>query len=514
MEKGQRIPGKDHPGKTIIFAANQKHAKYIAERFDILYPQYKGTFAEVIHSNIRNNSELIDAFKAPDKHPIIAISVDMLDTGIDVQEILNLVFFKKVMSKTKFWQMIGRGTRLCENLFGSGKDKQCFYIFDYLSNFEFFGENPNGIEAAETLNTSESIFCKKVSLIQLLQSSDLTSDHQIFRNGLIDDVTTQVKALNTEIASVRLQRQYVEKYKQEEVFSSLTDIEKAELTKYIAPLVFFEEPDDNAKQFDNFMYGLMLVRIEKPEQVNAGKKRLTDTAARLSERASMPQIKEKIELIKAIQTDAFWKSIDIMALENIRQQLRGLIKFLVEDNSTVSIYTNLSDEIVKIKEGRRLKEAYDFDDYRLKVNRYIEDNKDNLSIHKLRNNLPLTDTDYKALENVFTGELGTQEDYEREFGKTPFGLLVRKVAKLEQEAANEVFSEFINDQNLNQNQIVFIKKVIDYIVQNGYIENTSELLKPPFDKPASFIKLFDTSNQKRIVQLLEQVRNNALAVNE
>ena len=161
-----------------------------------------------------------------------------------------------------------------------------------------------------------------------------------------------------------------------------------------------------------------------------------------------------------------------------------------------------------------MKEAYDFEDYRLKVNRYIEDNKDKLSIHKLRNNLPLTSTDYKTLENIFTGELGTQEDYEREFGKTPFGLLVRKVAKLEQEAANDVFSEFINDQNLNQKQIVFIRKVIDYIVQNGCVENTSELLKPPFDKPASFIKLFDAANQKRVVDLLEQVRNNALAVNE
>ena len=159
-----------------------------------------------------------------------------------------------------------------------------------------------------------------------------------------------------------------------------------------------------------------------------------------------------------------------------------------------------------------MREAYDFEDYRLKVNRYIEDNKNNISIHKLRNNLPLTDIDYKALEHIFTGELGTQEDYEREFGKTPFGLLVRKVAKLEPAAANKVFSEFINDQNLNQKQIVFIRKIIDYITQNGYVENASELFKPPFDKPTSFIRLFDAANQKRIVEILEQVKNNALAV--
>jgi len=198
--------------------------------------------------------------------------------------------------------------------------------------------------------------------------------------------------------------------------------------------------------------------------------------------------------------------------KDTRNQLRELIKFIIEDNASGVIYTNLSDEIIGIKEGRKLREAYDFDDYRLKVNRYIEDNKNNIAIHKLRNNLPLTDIDYKTLEHIFTGELGTREDYEREFGKTPFGLLVRKVAKLEPEAANKVFSDFINDQNLNQKQIVFIRKIIDYITQNGYVENTAELFRPPFDKPASFIKLFDSVSQKRIVELLEQVKNNALAV--
>jgi type I restriction enzyme R subunit len=156
--------------------------------------------------------------------------------------------------------------------------------------------------------------------------------------------------------------------------------------------------------------------------------------------------------------------------------------------------------------------AYDFESYKLKVNRYIEQNRDALAIHKLRHNIPLTALDYESLERIFTGELGTAEDYKREFQDTPFGLLVRRVAKLEYEAATVAFSEFINDESLSQGQIVFVKKVIDYVVQNGYIDNVAELTKPPFDKPQSFIKLFDGAKQRRLVETVNRIRENAVKV--
>jgi len=191
-------------------------------------------------------------------------------------------------------------------------------------------------------------------------------------------------------------------------------------------------------------------------------------------------------------------------------ELRGLIKFISDERGPNTVYTDLADDIIEVKEGEPIYQAYDFEDYKLKVNRYIEKNRDNMAIYKLRNNIPLTALDYGSLESIFTGELGTPEDYKREFKDTPFGLLVRKIAKLEYEAASAVFSEFINDQSLNQAQIVFVKKVIDYIVQNGYIENISELIKPPFDKPQSFIKLFDGSKQKRIVELVTKIKENAI----
>lgn len=207
--------------------------------------------------------------------------------------------------------------------------------------------------------------------------------------------------------------------------------------------------------------------------------------------------KEKLPLIQTIGTEEFWESAGLLDFETVRKELRGLIKFIVdEEGGKNPIYTNLMDEVLEINEGKGMYEAYTFEDYKLKVNRYIEKNRDAIVIHKLRNNIPLTALDYEVLEKIFIGELGTAEDYQREFKDTPFGLLVRRIAKLEYEAATAAFSEFINDQSLNQGQIVFVKKVIDYIAQNGYIDNVSELVKPPFDKPQSFVKLFDGAKQK------------------
>jgi len=192
-------------------------------------------------------------------------------------------------------------------------------------------------------------------------------------------------------------------------------------------------------------------------------------------------------------------------------ELRSLIKILIDEgNGKSPIYTNLADEILTINEGKAMYQAYDFEDYKLKVNRYIEKNRYTLVIHMLRNNIPLTALDYENLEKIFTGELGTTEDYQREYQDTPFGLLVRKIAKQEYEAAIVAFSEYINDQSLSQVQIVYVKKVVDYIVQNGYIDNVPELTKPPFDKPQSFIKLFDGTKQRRLVEMVTKIKENAV----
>lgn len=513
MNKGIKVAGGDRIGKTIIFAQNKKHAQYVIERFDKLYPHYKGSFAQRVICDDSYAQNIIDTFKMAEKEPHIAVSVDMLDTGIDVPELVNLVFFKRVRSKTKFWQMIGRGTRLCKNLFGAGQDKTHFLIFDYLRNFEFFREHKEGLQGQETQSLSEAILAKRVRLIQHLQQSTFIEEpYQKMRTGLIDTVVQQINELNTDLVSVKMQLQYIEQYKDKEAFVCLSDLDKHNLITYLAPLVYMDYEDEYAKRFDNFMYGIMLAQIEGMPYFKKGKKQLINICISLAQRATIPQIKEKLDLINTIQTDEFWQESDILGLEKVRTDLRNLIKLIIDDNKRNSIYTNLSDEVLMFREGEGMEPAYDFEDYKLKVNRYIEENRDQLAIYKLRHNIPLTALDYESLEQIFTGELGTAEDYQREFQDTPFGLLVRKIAKLDYKAACVAFSEFINDQSLSQAQIVFVKKIIDYIVQNGYIENVAELMKPPFDKPLSFIKLFDGSQQKKIVETVTQIKENAVKI--
>lgn len=513
MDKGVKVEGGDKLGKTIIFAANHKHAVYLEQRFNQLYPQYNGHFAQVIDNQVNYALSRIADFKVPVKYPQVAISVDMLDTGIDVREIVNLVFFKRVRSKTKFWQMIGRGTRLCKDLFGPGQDKQCFYIFDYLGNFEFFRQNPQGIEAGEAESVTEAIFRKRIRLIgHLQQTAFAAEEYQKWRREISEGVADQIRVLNPELVAVKLQLQHVEKFKDIAAFVCLSDEDRHNLSEYLAPLVYMDDEDEYAKSFDNLLYGLMLAQLEASAQFNRGKRQLIKICVGLGKRASIPQVNEKIQLIQAIQTDEFWTDMTILTLERVRAALRDLVKFLTDSGEQSIVYTNLSDNILQVKEGDTLNPGYDFEDYKIKVNRYIEKNRDTLAIHKLRHNIPLTLEDYKMLEQVFTGELGTEQDYQREFGDTPFGLLVRKIGKLEQDAVMQAFSDFINDQSLSREQIVFVKKVIDYIVQNGYVESMSELIKPPFDKPVSLMKLFDKTKQQRIMQLVTTIKENAVKI--
>ena len=520
MERGIKVAGGDQLGKTIIFAQNKRHAEFILERFNKLYPQYHGSFAQRVICDDSYAQTIIDDFKQPEKEPHIAVSVDMMDTGIDVPECVNLVFFKKVRSKAKFWQMIGRGTRLCKGLScvdqidGVYTNKRRFLIFDYCGNFEYFREHKEGYEARETKTLSENIFGKQIKISMALQESTFAGEnYQLWRNELVETCHKQVTALNPELISVKLRMQYVEKYKKQDAFLSISEGDKGELLTQIAPLVQSEETDEFAKRFDNFMYGLILAHIEQMPAFKYAKKQLCDTASLLERKANIPQIKEKLPLLQEIHTDVFWDANDILLFEKVRKELRGLIRFLDEDDGGQKrIITKLTDPIIDSQEGVQLDTAYDFEDYRAKVNRYVNEHGNTLAIYKLTHNIPLAAGDYQELERVLTSELGSKEDYKREFGDTPFGLLIRKIAKLDHEAAMQAFSAFINDQSLNQKQISFVKKIINHIELNGYMENVSELTKPPFDKPVSFIKLFDAKTRTALIATINQIRENAVQI--
>lgn len=520
MERGIKVAGGDRLGKTIIFAQNKRHAEFIVERFNKLYPKYNGTFAQRVICEDSYAQTIIDDFKKPEGEPHIAVSVDMMDTGIDVPECVNLVFFKKVRSKTKFWQMIGRGTRLAKDLTcidlidGEYTGKKRFLIFDYCNNFDFFEVKPNGYEGNETKTLSENIYGKRVRLISALQESAFAEqNYQNLRKELVGICHAQIMELNTNLTSVKLKRQYVEKYKNETAFQYLGESDKGELMKEIAPIVTMDDKDEAAKRFDNFIYGMMLAHIDAMPAFKYARRQLCDVASALEKKQNIPQVKEKLSLIKEINTDAFWDANDILVFESVRKELRELMKFLVENEvGRKPITTILTDVVIDAQEGVQLEAAYDFEDYRRKVNRYVEEHKESVAIYKLTHNKQLTEGDYKELERVLTEELGSREDYQREFGDTPFGLLVRKIAKLDHDTTMAEFSSFINDESLNQKQIQFVYKIINHMEQNGYMENVMELQKPPFDKPIPFIKMFDAKTRTSLMQKINEIKENAVNI--
>lgn len=517
MERGIRVAGGDRLGKTIIFAQNKRHAEFILERFNKLYPKYHGTFAQRVICDDTYAQTIIDDFKVPDKEPIIAVSVDMMDTGIDVPQCVNLVFFKKVRSKAKFWQMIGRGTRLCKGLTctdqidGEYTDKKRFLIFDYCGNFEYFRAHKEGYESKEAKSLTENIFGKQVKLAVMLQESAYADDaYQAWRTELVGVCYAQVTELNTDLIAVKLRIQSVEKFKKPGAFNFISEGDKGELLQQIAPIVRLDDTDEYAKRFDNFVYGLMIAAMEQMPSFKYAQRQLRDIGTLLERKVSIPQVKAKLPIIKEVNTDAFWEANDILLFEHVRKELRELIKFLNEAGPVKNpIITHLTDPIIDQQEGVQLDPAYDFEDYRAKVNRYVNEHGNTLAIYKLTHNIPLAIGDYQELERVLTSELGSKEDYEREFGDTPFGLLVRKIAKMDHDAAMAAFSQFINDQSLNQKQIAFVHKIINYIEQNGYMESITILTKPPFDKPIRFTKLFDRKTQNAIMAAINKVRDNA-----
>ena len=519
MERGIRVAGGDRLGKTIIFAQNKRHAEFILERFNKLYPKYRGTFAQRVICDDTYAQTIIDDFKIPEKDPIIAVSVDMMDTGIDVPECVNLVFFKKVRSKTKFWQMIGRGTRLSKELTcidqidGEYTAKRRFLIFDYCGNFEYFRAHKEGFESRETKTLSENIFGKQIRIAVALQESAFAGDdYQSWRSELVETCYSQVLALNTDLIAVRLHIQSVEKFKKPGAFNYISEGDKGELMQQIAPIVHLDHNDEFAKRFDNFMYGLMIAQIEQMPSLKNAQKQLRDIGTLLERKVSIPQVKAKLPIIKEVNTDAFWNANDVLLYERVRKELRELIKFLNDVDPRKPIITRLSDPIIDQKEGDPMEPGYDFEDYRAKVNRYVNENGNALAIYKLTHNIPLSAADYSELEHVLTSELGSKEDYEREYGDTPFGLLIRKIAKLDHEAAMQAFSQFINDQSLNQKQIAFVHKIINHIEQNGYMENVTELQNPPFDKPISFVKLFDARTRAALLAAINKVKENAVVI--
>lgn len=512
MTEGLRIEGGEKLGKTIIFAKSSRHAKAIVERFNKLYPEYGGNFAKVVEHKTPYVDTIIDDFSDKDKMPQIAVSVDMLDTGIDIPEILNLVFFKKVRSKTKFWQMIGRGTRLCPGLLGVGQDKEEFLIFDFCNNFEFFRVNPKGFEGNNVETLTEKLFNIKTGLVKELQDIKYQEDEEYvnYRKDLVDELVEAVEALNEDGYLVRMHLPYVHKYKNREVWQSIGELAQNDIKEHIAPIVKSINDDELAKRFDLVMYTIQLAKLQNLG-AKRGIKNVMQTAERLSKLGTIPQVKEKKAVIERVMTSEFWEEADIFDMDKVREALRELLKYL--EKSTQKIYyTNFNDMIISEESNSSMYNVNDLKSYRKKVEFYLKEHQNDLAIYKLRNNKPLTEEDIKTLENVLFNELGSKSDYEKEYKETPVKVLVRKILGMDREAANEAFSEFLNNKGFNSKQIHFVKLIVDYIVKNGFIEDNRILMEDPFRSVGSIIDLFENNVTERtnLIKKINEIRENVL----
>jgi type I restriction enzyme R subunit len=486
MEHGHKVEDSDRLAETIIFARNHDHAKFIEQRFNHHYPHYKGHFARVIDNYAKYPDTLIDDFSVINKAPHIAISVDMLDTGIDVPEVANLVFFKPVYSRIKFWQMIGRGTRLCPDLFGPGEDKADFRVFDFCFNFDFFNENPKGIEAGTAAPLGERLFTARVDLLSALQEAPERDADQSLRIALVDHLHGEVRAMNTENFIVRMRREAVERFQERQRWESLTSSDFHVARNELAKLPSEVEADDiESRLFDLLMLRMQLAQLEGDAALfERNRKRVIDIAMALEDKKAIPVVAQELEYIASLQDSGFWEGITLNLLEEVRTRLRGLVPLIDKKNRKI-VYTNFKDEVVGIRTGSVMEmPAMTGAQYEKKVKEYLRDHQDHLVIYRLRNNKPLTETDLQGLQQTLIeigqsdGETLLAELIERSEAPS-LAYFVKTMVGMDRQAAQAAFAEFLSDQSLTEKQIRFVEMVIDQLTARGVMD-AGALYEQPF----------------------------------
>jgi type I restriction enzyme R subunit len=497
MQHGHRVDGGDRLAKTVIFARNHDHAMFIERRFNHHYPHLKGEFARVIDNYARYAQSLIDAFSQPDKAPHIAISVDMLDTGIDVPEIANLVFFKPVYSKIKFWQMLGRGTRLCPNLFGPGEDKPDFRVFDSLDDKHRLESVPGAAEEGVPYDAG----------------GDALIDEREIRDSALGVLKDTVAAMNLDNFIVRGKRRLVEKYKAPEAWSELSDAMREELLDDVAPLPSERkgEPEE-AKRFDLLMFNLELALLKGSKRFDKLKKQLVEIASALDEQVTIPIIAAQHALILDILSDAWWEGVTVPLLELVRLRLRGLVQHIDKKKKAI-IYTNFEDEL-GTGAGIDLPEVgeVDFARFKRKARHFLREHEDHITIAKLKHGKPLTPTDIAELQQMLLaagiGEAAhIEKASEIAHGLGPF---IRSLVGLDRGAVSDAFSEFLSDQAASADQIEFIDMVIEHLTEKGVMD-PGLLYESPFIDiaPSGPEQVFDIARAKKLVGVIKGLNESA-----
>jgi type I restriction enzyme R subunit len=532
MTRGLKVAGGDRLGKTIVFAKNQAHAEFIAERFDANYPHHKGEFARAITFKTEYAQSLIDSFSNQEKAPHIAVSVDMLDTGIDIPEVLNLVFFKLVRSKTKFWQMVGRGTRLCPDLFGPGRDKELFYVFDYCQNLEYFSQDIPATEGSAAESLGRRLFDARLELIGELDRrcaeseaafvqeppatyAEPRSDGEV-RRSIAELLRHEVAAMNLDNFVVRPRRRLVEKYRNPEAWTVLPPEALVELSREVAGLPSELDPEnEEAKRFDLLALSLQLALLRS----EPGFARLRDRAQAISglleEKSAIPMVREQMALIQDVQSEEWWQDVTTPMLEVMRRRLRNLVQ-LIDKRQRKPVYTDFEDLIGGETDVDLpgLAVGTDWAKFLAKARAFLREHLDHVAIEKLRKNKPLTATDLAELGRMLAASgLGGPDDIRRAADESQgLGLFVRSLVGMDRGAAKEAMAGFLAGKSLAANQIEFINLVVDHLTEHGVVE-PGRLYESPFTDltPRGPDGLFSKVDLDELMRALEAVRATAMA---
>lgn len=511
MDNGIRVDDGQKIGKTIIFAYNHRHAELIVKIFKANYPALGEDYCQLIDNQVKGADELIVKF-GEDENFRIAVSVDMLDTGIDVPSILNLVFFKPVKSKIKFVQMIGRGTRLCKNLI-DGNDKKHFLIFDYCGNFDFFEIHPDGASLTNDKSISQKLFDVRLDILVELQSYEHQSDVRCkaYYDKLKPELFAKVQKIkhNSSRISVRQEMNYVDKYVDYEMWTSIAPLAKREIQLHLSKLIDNDiNQDVNSLRFDMQMLEIELSILasgaigkvaKQVQRVRKVSKTLLDYAA------SQPAVMEKAESLKSIASVEFWNAPEIDRLEKYREDIRELLIYLPPRVTPVNI--NADDEVVHGEYDGSL--ILDIRTYKEKVIDYLAENIDNTTIKKIQNLDPINVQDLKELERILWHELGTEEEYHNTTDIDNLAAFIRSIVGIDQKVINEKFGEFLNNNVLNSQQQEFVKAIIDYVRENGDIQTEDLIEKSPFDN-YDILSLFG-SNVTLITTLVNRLHGSVVA---
>ncbi len=483
MENGIKDAEGSLVGKTIIFARNHDHAIHMNELFDELYPQYAGNICAVIDNYEPRAEQLIDEFKDPTNPLVIAISVDMLDTGIDVPEVVNLVFAKPVKSYVKFWQMIGRGTRLCPNLFGEGKHKTHFQIFDHWGNFEYFGEEYEEREPHQQKSLLQKLFETRIEAAERAVANQDIVAHDIF----FDLIHQDINALPNDSVSVKEKWRQVQQMKRLDQLKVFDANVRTILRNDLAPLMQWRNTEGNEKAY---AFDLLITRTESALLVkSADYQDLKDHCQIVMTQlpTTINAVKEKISLIDALKGDDFWNSATIETLENARKQLRGIMRYrqIPESPELENLKIDVTDDGIEVATHESDLKDENSIVYRQRVRSILDRLFDqNPVLQKVKRCEPVTEKDLKALVNKVEAADPTLKIGEKLIrfpdANGHLDTAIRHVIGLDAQRVEEFFKEFLQiNPGLTPHQIRFLGLLKSHIAEYGRIE-LDTLWEAPF----------------------------------